>query len=55
MPWKTAPAQVLASRLNLTPETLSRVFHGLVETGVITLHGKLIRIVDLQRMRDFDL
>ncbi len=43
--------QVLASRLNLAPETLSRVLHHLSETGLIEMEGRLIRIKDIQRIR----
>ena len=50
-----ASKHVIASRLNLTPETLSRIFHNLVETGLISMSGKSIRIHDLQRLREFDL
>jgi len=38
--------QVIASRLNLTPETLSRIFHDLVNAGLITVHGKHIALHD---------
>lgn len=38
--------QVIASRLNLTPETLSRIFHDLSEAGMITVHGKRITLHD---------
>jgi CRP-like cAMP-binding protein len=47
--------QVIASRLNLTPETLSRIFHDLAEAGLIAVHGKQITILDLARLREFDL
>ncbi len=47
--------QVIASRLNLTPETLSRIFHELAEAKLITVHGKQITIHDLQHLREFDL
>lgn len=47
--------QVIASRLNLTPETLSRVFHDLAEAKLITVHGKQITINDMRRLREFDL
>lgn len=47
--------QVIASRLSLTPETLSRIFHDLAESGLITVHGKQITIHDVRRLRQFDL
>ncbi len=47
--------QVIASRLNLTPETLSRVFHDLAEAGLITVEGRQITIHDQRRLREFDL
>ena len=47
--------QVIASRLNLTPETLSRIFHDLTERSLISVQGKLITILDMQRLREFDL
>jgi CRP-like cAMP-binding protein len=46
--------QVLASRLNLTPESLSRVLHDLESAGLIEVHGRQIMIHNLQLMRDFD-
>jgi CRP-like cAMP-binding protein len=42
--------QVIASRLNLTPETLSRIFHDLAEAGLITVHGKHIALHDPVRL-----
>jgi CRP-like cAMP-binding protein len=47
--------QVIASRLNLTPETLSRIFHDLTASGMIEVHGKQIVIPDLVRLREYDL
>jgi CRP-like cAMP-binding protein len=47
--------QVIASRLNLTPETLSRVFHELTLQGLIAVSGKHITIHDIPRLRDYDL
>jgi CRP-like cAMP-binding protein len=47
--------QVIASRLNLSPETLSRIFHQLAEAGLITVQGKEITIHDQRRLRQFDL
>jgi CRP-like cAMP-binding protein len=42
--------QVIASRLNLSPETLSRIFHDLAESGLITVHGKRITLHDPARL-----
>ena len=47
--------QIIASRLNLTPETLSRVFHDLSERGLISVSGKRIAIPDMRLLRQFDL
>jgi CRP-like cAMP-binding protein len=47
--------QVIASRLNLTPETLSRIFHDLSANGLIGVSGKQITINDVDRLREFDL
>ena len=45
---------VIASRLNLTPETLSRILHGLSESGLITVKGKQITVRDVARLSRFD-
>jgi CRP-like cAMP-binding protein len=47
--------QVIASRLNLTPETLSRIFHDLATNGLIAVSGKQITINDVKRLREVDL
>ncbi|GAB6044036.1 Crp/Fnr family transcriptional regulator [Endothiovibrio diazotrophicus] len=44
---------VIASRLNLTPETLSRVFHELSEKGLIRVHGREVELVDIERLRGY--
>jgi CRP-like cAMP-binding protein len=42
---------IVASRLNLTPEHLSRILHELVADGLIEVDGRDIRIVDPVRLR----
>lgn len=42
--------QVIASRLNLTPETLSRVFHELSNAGLISVQGRRIELLDAARL-----
>lgn len=46
--------QIIASRLNLTPETLSRIFHDLTEAKLIGVQGKQITINNLKRLREYD-
>jgi CRP/FNR family transcriptional regulator, dissimilatory nitrate respiration regulator len=45
---------VIASRLNITPETFSRILHDLSAAGLISVQGKEIVINDLERMRAFE-
>ena len=42
---------VIASRLNLTQEHLSRILHDLSALGLIEVHGRRIHIRDLDRLR----
>ncbi|MDD5250817.1 MAG: Crp/Fnr family transcriptional regulator [Rhodocyclaceae bacterium] len=46
--------QLIASLLNLTPETLSRIFHDLCDTGLIEVHGRQIKIPDMRKLREVD-
>lgn len=46
--------QVIASRLNLTPETLSRIFHDLADNGLISVHGKRIELHDPQALARYN-
>jgi len=45
---------VLASRLNLVPETLSRIFHDLSDRGLIAVHGSDITLKDVAELRSFE-
>ena len=49
-----ASKHIIASRLNLTPETLSRVLHSLSESGLIRVNGKRITVLDATRLSQFD-
>ena len=46
--------QIIASRLNLTPETLSRIFHELSNAGLITVQGKHISLHDVDKLRNYE-
>lgn len=46
--------QIIASRLNLTPETLSRIFHDLAEAKLIGVQGKQITVNNLKQLREYD-
>ncbi|MCF7821416.1 MAG: Crp/Fnr family transcriptional regulator [Mariprofundaceae bacterium] len=43
----------IASHLNLAPETLSRVLQQLSESGLISVEGKVICILDEEKLREF--
>lgn len=46
-----ANKRVIASRLNLSQEHFSRVLHDLSAAGLIQVRGRVIRILDLDRLR----
>ncbi len=46
-----APKQVIASRIGIKPETLSRLLHKLVDQGCIEMSGTKVIIIDIERMR----
>lgn len=52
----TLPASksTIASLLNLTPETLSRVMLKLQQQGLIKVRGKVITIMDIAGLRDYE-
>jgi CRP-like cAMP-binding protein len=43
--------QMLASRLAIKPETLSRILRTLNDAGVVTVDGRSIHVPDLDRLR----
>ena len=45
-----ANKSLIASRLSLTPETLSRLFHDLAQEGLISICGRRIKILDVEKM-----
>ena len=49
-----ANKNVIASNLNITPETFSRILHNLADADLIEVKGKEVRIKDIARMRAYD-
>jgi CRP/FNR family transcriptional regulator, dissimilatory nitrate respiration regulator len=45
-----ANKSLIASRLSLTPETLSRLFHNLAQEGLISISGRRIKLLNVQKM-----
>ncbi len=45
---------IIASRLNLTPEHFSRILHELTEAGLLTVDGRTVTILDLERLRIYE-
>ena len=44
---------IIASRLNLTPEHFSRVLHELTNAALITVEGRRVHILDVERLRNY--
>ena len=49
-----ANKNVIASNLNITPETFSRILHNLTDEGLIEVKGKDVRINDVAKLRAHD-
>jgi len=47
-----ATKAVVASTLNLTPETFSRIVHGLEKEEILRVEGRTIEILEPQRLRE---
>jgi CRP-like cAMP-binding protein len=49
-----ANKNIIASTLNITPETFSRVLHDLSEMGLVAVKGKDVHIMDVEKLRAYD-
>ncbi len=45
------PKSVLASRLSIQPETFSRILANLQRDGVLSVHGRVLRVADAGQLR----
>lgn len=50
----SANKNVIASNLNITPETFSRILHLLSDKGLIEVNGKDVCIFDIARLRAYE-
>ena len=49
-----ANKNIIASNLNITPETFSRILHNLTDEGLIEVKGKDVYIKDLDKLRAYE-
>jgi CRP-like cAMP-binding protein len=49
-----AAKHTVASQLNLTPETFSRVLHVLTEAGVIAVSGRKIHVLNADKLKNVE-
>jgi CRP-like cAMP-binding protein len=48
------PRHVIASRLSIMPETLSRLLRTMVDEGILTIEDRVIFVHSLSRLRPYD-
>jgi len=48
------PRHVIAARLSMQPETLSRLLRNLVDEGVLTIEDRIMFVHSLARLRPYD-
>lgn len=48
------PRHVIASRLSMTPETLSRLLRSLTDEGIVSVEDRIIYVHSLARLRPYD-
>ena len=48
------PRHVIASRLSIQPETLSRLLRNMVDEGILTIEDRVIFVHSLARLRPYD-
>ncbi len=48
------PRHVIASRLSIAPETLSRLLRSMVDEGILTIEDRVIFVHSLARLRPYD-